>query len=444
MTRKDPTSTIGRAAAAAALAVLLSACGKDVVVRSGGAGGAALPAEERLFLRSVPLPSVQQRLPAFARDRARRVPTAADREGPNAAFTDLMSPTLRAGLPATDLSTAARDHPSHAQVNSNYARSAPYTRLSPTPASFWRETAIDFGTEDLKRRVDYHAVSGLSQSSRGDDRVHAAVGWSGGEPTWRVELRHSEPPGSPGGDRGRLTHWALDSERSNQADGYFTSWTEPGGATRGGGFRSVHSGGGALNLFVLTDRRSAADTDWLATGIWWSYNADRAPYSSFGVFADGGDVYNRAAQLAGTATYTGAAHGLFSHWDTDNSTNNVPFRGSARLTADFADAANSGSVSGRIYGMTSGGQSFPGLPAITLRSAGLETDRVNLGVFAGHAGLTWAGRTYSGKWGGQFFGDPGAAAAGAAAHPRAAAGTFGVTAGAGERSAFIGTFQVRR
>ena len=428
-------SVFGRAAAAAVLAVLLSACGKDVVVRDGGGGQTALPSEERLYISPAAL------LPAWSRDRANRVLTTADREGPNAAFTDLLSVRDRAAIPARDMSNAARDRPSHAQVNSDYTRSPPYTGLSPTPASFWRETAVDFGPVSVKRSVSYHAVSGLSQSSRGHDRVHATVGWSGGRPTYRVELRYSDPPARAGGDRGQLTHWAVDSGSPNRPKEYFTSWVEPGGGSSGGGFRTGVPGNGRLNLFVHTDRQGAADTDWLATGLWWSYKQDRDPYVSFGVFADGGEVYNRAARLAGTATYRGKAHGVFSHFGAGNQ-NQVPFKGNASLTADFADAANAGSISGRIDYLTAGDLIFPGLPAIVLGGAGLETDGANLGVFTGQASMTWAGRSYSGQWGGQFFGDPGAAATGAAAHPGSAAGTFGVTAG--ESSSFIGTFQVRR
>ena len=442
-------STIGRAAAALA-AVLLTACGKDVAVRGGGE--AALPTEERLF--AAPAHVARAELPKWVRYRANEKPSAVNRATPGvAAYTDLLSVAERAAIPTASLSYAARHRrPSFAFKGQTYTRPPPYTRLSPSQGAFWSEDARSTDPdppdpEDLpKEKVLYWAASGVSQSSRGrssgsGDRVHAEVGWSGDRPTFRVGLRYVSDPE----EAGSLTDWFLDSESPSQSEGYFTRWTGPGGQAHGGRFRSGVPGGGNMTLIVRTDRTGAADTDWLATGMWWS-STENAPRESFGVFADGGDpvrVQTRARQLAGTATYTGGAHGVFSYRDAGND-HNVPFHARATLAADFGDASAFGAVSGSIHDMRAGRVSLPGLPAITLREASINSsgDWERTGTFRGFTAMEYAEQSWRGQWGGQFFGNAAAGATGAAAHPSSAAGTFGVSASEGR--SFIGAFEVHR
>ena len=459
MTTKHRNPAIARAGAAAALAVLLAACGKSVTVTGGGGGEDAPPTEERLFLRGgVPLPSVRQQLPGWVRERANWTPTAAQLAGPDRRYTDLIPVNQRQVIDPAKVAAAAGLRPSFAQNAASYTRSAPYTRLSPDYGAFWQEYASDTGAR--ASRVNYFASSGVSQSSRGasgsvHDRVHVEIGaidpLFGNKLTTRVELRYGGVPDSPGA----LAHWSIDNTPPpNSPFGgthllpSWTRWNGPDGARAREFSRNIP--GGALKLVVRSDRADAADTDWLATGMWWT-RTTVPPYSSFGVFADGGDPFShpRFPSLAGTATYTGAAHGVFSHGassDVRASTFpgvNVLFSGTASLTADFGDALAHGSVSGRIYGMKAGDRYMPGLPEIALGAASLG--RPGAAVypgFDGAASLTYAGQTYSGGWGGQFFGNAAAGATGAAEHPSSAAGTFGVTAGVG--SSFLGTFEVHR
>ena len=437
-------SAIARAGAAAALAALLAACGKSVTV-TGGGGEAALPTEERLF--AAPAHVARAELPNWVRLNANFAPTAVNRATPGvAAYTDLLSVAERAAIPTASLSYAARHRrPSFAFDGTTYTRPPPYTRLSPSQGAFWREDARDRDLdppdpEDLpKEKVLYWAASGVSQSSRGrssrsGDRVHAEVGWRGDRPTFRVGLRYASDPE----EAGSLTDWLLGSDGHD----YFTRWTGPDG-THGGVFHESLPGGN-LKLIVRTDRTGAADTDWLATGMWWS-STENAPRESFGVFADGGDpvhVQTRARQLAGTATYTGGAHGVFSYRDAGND-RNVPFQARATLAADFGDASAFGSVSGRIHDMRAGRVSLPGLPAITLREGSINgSDWERTGTFRGFTAMEYAEQSWRGQWGGQFFGNAAAGATGADAHPSSAAGTFGASAGEGR--SFIGTFEVHR
>ena len=392
---------------------------------------------------------LESEMSEWAVERSLWTPTAAERAGPHAAYTDLVSVGADRLADPSDIQSAARLAPSFARVSASYTRPAPYTRVRPDGGAFWQESATDSGAPAQRSRVAYWANSGVSQSSRGasgrvGDRVHAEVGWSGSDPTFRVELRD--------GTSGPLTHWAFDSESPNRPAGYFTRWTAPDGAThggRGGSFRSgVLPGGGRMWLFVRTDRTGAADTDWLATGMWWA-STTSAPYGFFGVFADGGDPFHgNIASLAGTATYTGAAHGSLTYFADDgdgNTETHILFQGSARLAADFGGASAHGSVSGRIDDMRSGDRLIPGGPAITLGEASLDHNasrHLPPGAFTGSASMTYAGENYSGKWGGEFFGNPSAGAAGAGAHPSSAAGSFGVAAGF--LHAFVGTFEVHR
>ena len=454
---------IARAAAAAVLAVLLSACGKDVTV-GGGGGDAALPTEERLGF------DLHRTLPAYVHNQANWTPTAADRTGPNREYTDLVSVADRAQIDPAKVAAAAGLAPSFGRQTAAYTRSAPYTRVRPDSNGFWREYAEDSG--ERASEVDYWAVSGVSQSSRGadgavHDRVHVEIDaippglYSDHRPTYHVELRYAGDPDAPG----RLTHWSIDTRPRpyspiTGSDPVAPSWTGADGERAQRFSRNIP--GGQLQLIVRTDRTTWRDTDWLATGMWWT-RTTTAPYSSFGVFAGGGDPFftnEFYPPLAGTATYTGVAHGVFSHGYAPGDVRtslfpgtNLLFSGDARLTADFGDASSrGGSVSGSIFNMTSGsaGSSesavgstlhLPGNPTITLSAA----DVVYLDIaddFAGAASMTYAGRDYSGRWGGQFFGNAAAGATGADAHPSSAAGTFGVTAGVG--SSLVGTFEVHR
>ena len=420
-------TTFGRAAVAAVLAVLLSACAKDVVVSGGGAGGGALPTEQRLSATPTPA-EVDAALPAWTLERMRAAPPV----GAPAAFTDLILTSERASIPAAGARAAAGFEPSFASDTSTYTRNRPYDLVIRDHNAFWKDQALNIGTPAQQSRVTYYADSGMSLSSRGssgqvDDRVHAEVGWSGSDPTFRVGLRYAAPPASEGGQRGALTDWMVDSEKANQPAGYFTGWGGTGDFS-GGGFRD-----GALKLFVATDRRNAAHTDWLAAGMWWSGN-------SFGVFADGGRILDNPRVMfgaVGRAEYIGQANGIFSH-----SGNNVPFQGRTTLIADFADPYRQGSVSGTIDRIMAGSHAVPGNPAISLGSASLDTawEAGRPGTFTGDASMTWAGQNYTGEWGGQFYGAA-APTPKSGPIPPSAAGVFGVSGGSD--SAFVGAFMAK-
>ncbi len=451
MTLKHRNPAIGGAAAAAVLAVLLSACGKDVVMRGGA--GSALPDEARL---SAPIHTPAQLLPGFTRERANWTPTEDERNGPGAEHTDLVSVAERASVPANHVRMAAGLRPSFARTTAVYTRSAPYTLVRPDPAAFWQETALNIGTPQQNSRVTYHAASGVSQSSRGasgevDDRVHAKVLWGIGGPQYHVELRHADRPATSGGSPGSLTHWSVDSQAPNQASGYFTRWSRTG-AKNGALFRAAVPGGQLRLLARANVVGPSPRTDWLATGMWW-YRASNGFDAAFGVFADGGAPFdiNQLWTLTGEAYYTGRADGLLSYAEDTSGrprTHNLFWTGRATLTANFGRGGGEGSISGSITGMRAGDAAhpLPGNPTIRLGSASLVAPGAGPGAFTGEANMTYAGANYDGDWGGQFFGNHGdpEPKRGGARVPTDAAGTFGVTAPvSGGNSSFVGTFQAQ-
>ena len=297
------------------------------------------------------------------------------------------------------------------------------------------------------------ADSGLVQSSRGtngrtEDAIAVSLGHNdAGEVTYRLEYRYAT---STGGRSGPIRSWSLDSEAEGAT---FQRWSS--GGRKGGVFRSVDPEG-SMWVVIGTDVSGPEDTDWLADGMWIHAPSDGAADKfRFGVFADGGDAYShgRMWALTGTATFTGPASGLFSR-TVEGARRNDFFTADATLTADF-DGPSFGTVSGRVHGFEVGGEAIAGNPEVTLGSTEIgrvsQSRRYHTRLFdtetrsGGEARMSLGGQDHTGRWSGQFFGNPAADAIGAASHPGSIAGTFGVTAGSGAASrTLIGSFGARR
>ncbi len=165
--------------------------------------------------------------------------------------------------------------------------------------------------------------------------------------------------------------------------------------------------GQTLTLAVTED-----DTDYLVGGVWVYIPENGGGDLEVGAFADGALTLTNLPNT-GTATYTGNAYGIRLIADTSSN-----FSADVRLEADFTNSTST------ISGMLTGSD----LPsALTLGSSDINGD----GFF--NDGTTSMEGGYTGKWGGQFYGDGASSAA----------GTFGVSKGAaGEDDAdsFIGFF----
>ena len=204
--------------------------------------------------------------------------------------------------------------------------------------------------------------------------------------------------------------------------------------------RSLNLKPGDVWVDVYTDFQAEGstdtDADYLARGIW-VYVPDDATNLhdyEYGAFADGNDpfVQDNLAGLTGTATYTGedSATGLYANAKEQQ---NEFFEADVTLTANFGYGGELGSIEGRIHDMETDGSTLPGNPRLTLRSANIGVS--HSGFFDGDTGMTFEGKSFTGKWGGQFFSN----GASSTETPGSVAGTFGAATEDG-RESFLGSF----
>ena len=151
----------------------------------------------------------------------------------------------------------------------------------------------------------------------------------------------------------------------------------------------------------------------------------------FGAFAGGSDPFTQSnlAALSGDATYEGAAEGVYSNTTEEYS---ALFSADVTLTAEFRNASELGTISGKIDDIRVDGSAVEGDPEVTLGSANIGTS--NGGFFTGDTSLTNDGINFTGKWGGQFFGN-----GHSSGQPDSVVGTFGGATSDGNES-FVGVF----
>ena len=185
---------------------------------------------------------------------------------------------------------------------------------------------------------------------------------------------------------------------------------------------------------------TAEDTDYLAGGIWVRVPADAdsvADYE-FGAFMDGDDPFEQAnlAGLTGTATYEGDARAVYSHQETNR---NYFVDGDVRLTADFGDADSLGSISGTVSNFTGEGPESDAYEGVGVSLGTAQIGNADSGFFTGDTSTSGTDSVFTGKWGGQFYGDGDAADD----QPGSVAGTFGAATADGGES-FVGVYGADR
>ena len=212
-------------------------------------------------------------------------------------------------------------------------------------------------------------------------------------------------------------------------------------------YRSLRAGdaetgsvAGDLWVDVYTDYEGENDTDYLAGGIWVFAPDDATSLADyeFGAFVDGNDPFAQSAlpALTGTATYEGEATGVYSE-----DGRNWFFDAAATLMANFDGGTNNlGTISGSIYdadvyGVRELGDNFD----VRRVNATLDLGTANIGgpeagFFTGNTSMTSDGDTYTGKWGGQFYGN-----GESDDKPGSVAGTFGAATMDGDQS-LLGAF----
>ena len=185
---------------------------------------------------------------------------------------------------------------------------------------------------------------------------------------------------------------------------------------------------------VYTNIENEVDPDWLALG-WWLQGGlrDDGGFSgNLGYTVTGNDPFQGDAidALSGTATYEGAAVGLYMQ-KAGADANPVfdTFAAKANLTVDFGDAAVGGQIQGSISeGMT---ENAVEVPTITLEPASIVQATTGTWLGGSIRGET-TGNGFSGQWGAKFFGN-------GDVHPGSVAGTFGARS-ADDLQAVLGGF----
>ena len=182
------------------------------------------------------------------------------------------------------------------------------------------------------------------------------------------------------------------------------------------------------------------DADYLAGGIWVRVPADATSVADyeFGAFVDGNDPFTQdnLAGLTGTATYSGEATAVYSVVSTGR--NYFP-DATASLTANFGDGAALGTIEGRIHDFTGDGPASDSYDGVVVDLGSAAIGDADSGFFTGDVTTTGTDSPFTGKWGGQFYGN----GAAATDPPGSVAGTFGAATADGGES-FVGVFGADR
>ena len=150
--------------------------------------------------------------------------------------------------------------------------------------------------------------------------------------------------------------------------------------------------------------QTVIDADYLSLGTWLFVpdDAARAANYVFGAFADGSDpfIQSNLTAVQGTASYDGNATGVYSE-KTGGSTEIGDFDGDVRLTANFGARNDLGTISGSITNFEVDGVPEDGTLNLGTGNIGSQ----NSGFFRGSVTGSDDERSYTGYWGGQFFGN---------------------------------------
>lgn len=160
-------------------------------------------------------------------------------------------------------------------------------------------------------------------------------------------------------------------------------------------------------VVVYTDKAGNSDTDYVDFGYWFlDYAADGHVGHFTHTFARGSMPSGSLSAVTGTASYAGAATGLYVQGTGDDAASGQ-FTATANLTADFGANTLGGTVSG--FKDASGEYLYPSW-LVNLHSTSFDADAARP--------MARGGTTGGGQWRAEFYGDSSAGA------PGTAAGTF--------------------
>lgn len=215
---------------------------------------------------------------------------------------------------------------------------------------------------------------------------------------------------------------------------------------------------GILIIHAESNYENAADTDYLAGGLWMFApsvvpgDPGRIGDLQVGAFADGSDPFNEAniVALTGNAVYNGDAIGLYSESlpNGDIAFDGGEFSGKVSLLANFDDDTISGRVHNIIVTRNGSGNNVGRIinGAIVLDStrisdglgggdSGFFTGNTRVEIAPSSTGVFSSGIDLGGAWGGQFYGNNACANI-----PGSVAGTFGGEFRGGVNG-FTGTYE---
>ena len=268
--------------------------------------------------------------------------------------------------------------------------------------------------------------AGMLDGEPGTFNCTGPCGVTGGSTTQGMwTFTPTRPPGAVdvSGNSGVAVTGSFNSSRwpgtYNGQAGYFKCLSDPCGSRTVNGRVMLGSGDWIFVSTSGTTTVTNVDTDYLAGGIWLFIpdNAASAADYVFGAFADGSDPFDQAnlVTLQGSATYGGGATGVYSGKEADSTTIGF-FEGDVELTANFGGVSDLGTLSGLITNFFVDGEPDDG--TLTLGTANIGSQ--NSGFFKGPVSGSDGERSYTGHWGGQFFGN-----GESDGKPGSVAGTFG-------------------
>ncbi len=382
-------------------------------------------------------------------------------------FTDLNA--TNAGYAATAASSAANARPSAGSVtqSSNTINNVTQDRVSVTAAH---------GAS----RNSYTVSNGASWSINTSNDIHLNFDvppWNGQELVKRVnggtlyvdvysdiEAPATRQVAGPGGTPVRLEDsvgssvggLTLDEINDRMGDGTLDGVAGTFSCDRAGGNRCPARFGVPTVDFSNTDwiftphgsgstrTEPTPDTDYLAGGVWLFIpdDATSADDVVFGAFGDGADPFrqNNLMALQGEARYTGDATGIYSVSSTTTEDEIGYWNADADLTANFASASDLGTIGGEITGFEI--TEIAGIDVAERQTGSLTLQEANIGssdsgFFEGRLSGTIGEFGYTGRWGGQFFGN-----SETDGKPGSVGGTLGGThdGGASGRISFVGAF----
>lgn len=179
-----------------------------------------------------------------------------------------------------------------------------------------------------------------------------------------------------------------------------------------------------LWMSIYSDVSSSADTDYLAAGIWLLIPNDAEDLDdlALGAFATGTTPFamNDIQSLEGQATYSmdEGAVGLYVYTVEENPGENVTgwFNADVKLTAEFGNAAQLGTISGELSNLVEDGEVIDAVEGLVLElrgeggaSAAAITNTGDGGFFQGEIApesnnIDGGHARFAGKWGGAFHG----------------------------------------